>query len=65
TKAGEPIFQKAGAGNEKISVMVDGHKQEMIMPSEMAGEWVQNDPLINKTASEVIQWLTGAKILKA
>lgn len=64
TKAGKPVYQKAPAGFEKVSVMVDGQPKEMLMPTDMAREWVVNDPAINAQLSNIIGWMSGAKILK-
>lgn len=61
---GSPIFQKAPAGHEKISVVIDGQKQEMIIPSDMAKEWVKSDPLINRQAANIVGWMLGSKPLK-
>lgn len=61
---GKPVFQKAGVGEEKISVLIDGQKREMIMPTEMAREWVKNDPAINQALSTTLGWISGAKILR-
>lgn len=52
-------------GYAPVNVMIKGKPEQMMMPVEMAREWVKNDPLINQTMSEVLQWLTGSKILKA
>jgi hypothetical protein len=57
-------FQKAGIGEEKVSVMINGQKQEMIMPSEMAAEWVKNDPAINQALATTLGWISGAKVLR-
>jgi len=53
------------AGHETIDVMIEGQKKEMIMPSEMAREWVQRDPAINSQMANVIGWMSGAKVLRA
>jgi len=62
---GTAIYQKAPAGYDKIGVMINGIEQEMILPSEMAEEWVKSDPLINEGLANMISWISGAKPLKA
>lgn len=61
---GTPIFQKAPAGHEKVSVVIDGQKQELLMPKQMAEEWVKSDPVINRHAANIMGWMLGAKPLK-
>ncbi len=58
------IGQKAGPLEEKISVLIDGQKKEMIMPTDMAREWVKNDPAINQSLATTLGWLSGSKILR-
>ena len=65
TKDGKPEFQDAPTGFEKISVMLDGKENQMLMPTELAAEWVKNNPLINKSAATFLSWILGSKILKA
>ena len=55
---------KASAGNEIVSVMVDGQRKALEMPSDIAKEWVLSDPQISKQLSSAIGWLSGSKILK-
>lgn len=65
TKDGKPVYEPATNGFEKISVLIDGKKKEMIMPSDMAKEWIKSDPVLNSNVAETISWLSGTKILKA
>jgi len=64
TKAGKPVYQKPPAGFERLGVMVDGQLKEMLMPNELAREWVQSDPAISRQMANVLGWVTGAKILR-
>lgn len=64
TKLGKPIYQKVPGGFEKVSVMIEGKHKELIMPTEMAREWVISDPAINAQLSNIIGWMSGAKILR-
>lgn len=65
TKEGKPVYQPAPRGWEKVSVMIEGQKREMLMPTEFAGEWIFKDPILLHTQRNMIQWLTGTKILKS
>lgn len=65
TKDGKPVYQPAPHGYEKTYAMINGVKKEMIMPTDMAKEWIKNDPLINSTLAETASILTGTKLLKA
>lgn len=51
-------------GFEKVKVMVDGQVKEMIMPWEMAQEWVKSDPLINQTLANLVGYISGSKLLR-
>jgi hypothetical protein len=63
-KIGAPEYAPAAAGFDKVSVMENGIRKEMVMPSELAREWVESDPLINATLANTISWITGTKILR-
>ncbi len=65
TKDGKAVYAPAPGGFEKISVVIDGVKKEMLMPTEMATEWVLRDPQINSQLANTIGWLSGAKVLRA
>ncbi len=65
TKEGKPIYEKAPAGHEKVSVVVDGVHREMVMPNELAREWVKSDPQISPALATTVGWFSGSKILKA
>jgi hypothetical protein len=54
----------APGGFERVSVMVNGKQEGMILPSEYAKEWVLSDPQISKELAGTIGWLSGGKILK-
>lgn len=55
----------APAGYETITYMENGKPQTIHMKSEYAKEWRQNDPLINSELVSWLQWLTGAKLVRA
>jgi len=55
---------KPPAGYKRIEVMIGGHPRAMLMPTDMAREWVVNDPAINTQMANIIGWLSGSKILK-
>jgi hypothetical protein len=63
-KNGKRIEVKAPAGFEKLNTLVDGQKVELLMPTEMAKEWVKSDPALNRQAANMMGWLLGAKPLK-
>jgi hypothetical protein len=50
--------------HSKISVMIDGQKKEMIMPNELVVDWVNKDPILNHAQANIINWISGSKILK-
>ncbi len=64
TKEGKPVYEPTPTGFDKIKVMIDGTPREMLMPSEMAVEWITRDPLLGQTTASVIRWLSGSAILK-
>lgn len=59
-----PPNVKAPAGYDKIGVMIDGQKQELLMPNSMAEEWVKSDPVINRQAANLMGWALMSKPLK-
>lgn len=63
-RKGHPVYEDTPGGFEKIKVMIDGQAKEMIMPGEMAQEWVKSDPLIDNMLATVVSTLTGAKFLR-
>lgn len=52
-------------GYESITSFVDGKPQAVIVPVELARYWKSSDPALNRTAAEIISWLSGSKIVKA
>ncbi len=64
-KTGRPVYAKTPAGHEKLSVMIEGQRKEMIMPNSLAKEWVRSDPAITHQFANTIGWLSGSKILKS
>jgi hypothetical protein len=65
TKDGQPVFADIGRNEARISVMVAGQRQELVMPAELAQEWVKSDPILSATMSTAIGWASGNKILKS
>ena len=65
TKKGEFVYQRPPAGSEKVSVMVDGKEKQLIMPKELAEEWIKSDPDLPRTTMNILGWLSGAKILRS
>lgn len=69
--AGNGIAEKASpnapvpAGYETVSYMKDGKQQILHMKSEYAKEWHQNDPLLNSELATWLQWVSGAKVVRA
>jgi len=64
TKDGKPIYQKVPHGFERIDALVGGQPKPMMMPSNLAKEWVLRDPLIAQDIANYAGWLSGAKVLK-
>ena len=64
TEEGKPVYQEAPAGYEKVKVMIEGHVREMLMPSEMANEWVMRDPILTAGQASALRWVSGSAILK-
>ena len=64
TKEGAPVYETAPAGHSKISTMINGQQKEMIMPNEMAKEWVTRSPEVTPQLANFIGWISGNKILK-
>jgi len=64
TTRAEYTYKPAPSGFEKISVVVDGVTRQMLMPTEMAKEWVGSDPLMNAQLGWWFGLLSGSKILK-
>jgi hypothetical protein len=64
TKSGKPIYESAGSREQKVKVMIDGQAKDMIMPTELAREWVIRDPLIDETVAQTIRIASGSFILK-
>jgi len=65
TKDGKTIYQPAPHGWDKVSAMVEGKPVEMLMPSNMAKEWIKSDPILNNTTAQAIGYVSGTKVLKA
>ena len=58
------LSEKSPADFATIKVLINGKVKTMEMPVEMAKEWIVSDPLLSSTIANVIQWGSGAKILK-
>lgn len=55
---------KVPAGHERISVMIEGKRHDMIMPQQFAKEWIVSDPAMSEQLASFIGWASGSKILK-
>jgi hypothetical protein len=55
---------KTPPGFEGLAAMVNGKRVEMLMPAELAHEWVLSDPMVNSQLTQMVGWLTGANILR-
>lgn len=64
SKNGVPEYEVAPGGYEKVKVQLNGETKEMIMPWEMAQEWVKSDPLIDQSLANIISTMSGARFLK-
>lgn len=64
TKTGKPVYQKTPAGFEKIKVMAEGQAKEMLMPTELAAEWIVTNPAVTQQWMGVMGWLSGARVLR-
>lgn len=64
TKTGKLKFQKKPKGFDSISYMEEGVRKELLVPTEMAKEWVQNDPLLNENWAKWIRRLSGSSMIK-
>jgi hypothetical protein len=64
-KDGSPKFADVDATKAKISVLENGQRREMVMPLELAQEWVTGDPILSATMSNTIGWVSGTKLLKS
>lgn len=57
--------ETAKGGFQIIKAMVDGKPKSMIMPDEYAKDWLVNDPLLNELTTNIINWGSGSRVLKA
>lgn len=57
--------EKVKANEGVIELFVEGEKQRMAMPADMAAEWIISDPLQKRALHEVVGWMTGTKVLKS
>lgn len=64
TEDGKPVYQTAPHGYDKIKVMIDGQAKEMLMPTEMAQEWIVRDPILMTSQATFLKWASGSAILK-
>lgn len=55
---------KTPPGFEALYAVVDGQPQAMLMPADMAKEWVLSDPMVNSQWTQIVGWLSGANILR-
>lgn len=64
-KVGQPVYETPGPDERSIFAMEDGKVTRMIMPQEMANEWILRDPILSAQQSWWIGTLSGSKMLKA
>jgi hypothetical protein len=64
SEQGIPVYEKAPPGFDKISVLKDGQVREMIMPKEMAQEWVKTDPILSSGWAQFFRVISGSAILR-
>lgn len=64
TEAGAPTFAKAPKGQTSLSVMIEGKQRRMLMPDELARDWVTVDPEISPQIASVMRHMSGTSILK-
>ena len=64
TKEGKPVFQEAPAGYETITAMIDGKPRKLMMPENIAREWITSDPMLTAQQANLVGLLSGSKILK-
>jgi hypothetical protein len=64
-KVGQPVYETPGPDERSLFAMENGKLTRMIMPKEMANEWILRDPILSSQASWWIGWLSGSRILKA
>jgi hypothetical protein len=49
----------------RISVMIDGKPKTMVGDTDIMKYWIESDPHIKAQTANVLQWLTGVKVVKA
>ena len=59
------IGTKISHNEEEIYVMINGKRRRMAMDSEYAKEWLVRDPILNHSDSKILQWASGAPVLRA
>jgi hypothetical protein len=64
SEQGMPVYEKAPPGFDKISVLEEGQIREMIMPKEMAQEWVKTDPILSSGWAQFFRVISGSAILR-
>jgi len=57
--------QAIPTGYAELKVFLAGQPHRISMPVELAAEWRQADPGINRLLSETLSWISGAKIVRA
>jgi len=59
------LHPKLPPGYSSIDVMVGGKKETMLMPNEMAAEWIKSDPLLSQIQGSILSFFSGTSTLKA
>lgn len=60
----QPVFGKVPNGMERISVVIKGQQKAMLMPRELAEEWIKREPAINQALANALRIGSGGFILR-
>ncbi len=64
TGKGDPKFPDTPEGFEAINVLEKGVVKKMIMPEELAKEWITKDPDIKQDVANIIRMASGSSVLR-
>jgi len=65
TKTGQVSFDEVPTNTVRVFAMIDGKKNAMLMPADVAQHWVNVDPQISQQLAKVFRFVSGTPILKA
>ena len=60
----QPVFKETPLGFERISVLIDGKQNSMLMQREWAEEWIAREPAINQALANSLRVASGGFILR-